>query len=71
MATISVPISTAMAEFIANQIKIGNSSNKAEVVRKAIVLFREHEAIKEVLEAQKEPTLKEDLKVLAKKLKND
>ncbi|MDP3962574.1 MAG: hypothetical protein Q8Q03_01790 [bacterium] len=71
MPTISVPIPPSMAEFIENQIKMGKASNKAEVIRKAIAMFRENEAIEEVLRAQKEPSLKGDLRELAKKIKND
>ncbi len=69
MTTISVPIPAHMEEFIQNQIKSGNASNKAEVFRRAITLLAEQEAIREVLDAMKEPTLKGDLRVLAKQLR--
>ena len=69
MTTLSVPIPAHLEEFINNQIKMGNASNKAEVVRKAIIMYREQEAINDVLAAMKEPNLRGDLKELAKKLK--
>ncbi len=69
MTTISVPIPAHMEEFINNQIKIGHSANKADVVRKAIRLLEEQEAINVVLNAMKEPNLRGDLRELAKKLR--
>ena len=71
MTTISVPIPAHMAEFIDNQIKIGNASNKADVVRRALISYAEKEAIDDVLEAMKEPSLRGDLKELAKKFRNN
>lgn len=69
MTTISVPVPAHMEEFIKNQIKSGHSSSKAEVFRRAITLLAEQEAIREVLDAAKEPTLRGDLRVLAKQLR--
>ncbi len=70
MTTISVPIPAHMAEFIDNQIKIGDASNKADVVRRALISYAEKKAIDDVLEAMKEPSLRGDLRELAKKFKN-
>jgi len=70
MTTISVPIPAHMEEFINRQIKNGNAANKADVVRKALIRMSEEEAVNEVLSAMKEPNLKGDLKVLAKKFRN-
>ncbi len=69
MSTLSVPISAQLEEFIKNQIKSGNATNKADVVRKALMKLREEQAINDVLEAMKEPTLRGDLRELAKKLR--
>jgi Arc/MetJ-type ribon-helix-helix transcriptional regulator len=70
MTTISVPIPGFLEEYIKDQIKSGNASNKADVVRKALIRMREEEAINDVLEAMKEPTLRGDLRELVKKFKN-
>jgi putative addiction module CopG family antidote len=69
MSTLSVPLPPNLDEFVRNQVKNGLAPNKAEVVRKALKLLREEEAINEVLRAEKEPLLRGDLRKLAKKLK--
>ena len=50
-------------------VRKGYGANKADVVRKALVLLAEEEAVLSILKAEQEPTLKGDLKKLAKKLK--
>lgn len=73
MTTLSVPIPSQMEEFIKNQIRSGNASNKADVVRKALRFFAEQEVINDILEAQKElragKILRGDLREVAKKFK--
>ena len=73
MTTLSVPLPSNLEEFINTQVKIGFASNKAEVVRKALVLLAEEEAINAVLQSEKElregKILRGDLKELAKKLR--
>lgn len=69
MSTLSVPLPPHLEEFVKDQVKQGQAANKAEVVRKALKLLREEEAIMAVLKAEKEPTLKGDLRKLAKKFK--
>ena len=69
MSTLSVPLPPHLEEFVSEQVKRGLASNKADVVRKALRLLREEEAIMAVLKAEKEPTLRGDLRKLAKKLK--
>lgn len=69
MSTLSVPLPPHLEEFITDQIKKGLASNKAEVVRKALKLLEEEEAINAVLRAEREPTLRGDLKKLIKKIK--
>lgn len=68
MTTISVPIPPHMEAFIEKHIDEGYATNKADVVRKALTLLAEQRAISDILEAEKEPTLKGDLRELAKKL---
>lgn len=69
MSTLSVPLSSHLEEFINQQVKNGNAANKADVVRKALRLLAEQQAINEILEASMEPNLKGDLRELAKKFK--
>ena len=69
MTTLSVPVPPHLEEFIKKQIKLGKASNKAEVIRRALQLLAEEEAVEAVLKAEAEPTLKGDLRTLAKKLK--
>lgn len=68
MSTLSVPLTPHLEEFIKDQVKSGRASNKADVVRKALKLFSEEEAVNIVLRAQKEPTLKGNIKDLANKI---
>ena len=69
MTTISVPLPSNIEEKLNNLIKSGYGSNKADVVRRAIVSVSEEEAIEVVLKAQREPGLSGDLRELAKKLR--
>lgn len=69
MSTISVPISPKLEESINNLIESGYGSNKADVVRRAIIRLAEEEAVQAVLRAKEEPTLRGDLRELAEKLK--
>ena len=69
MSTISVPISSKLEESINNLIESGYGSNKADVVRRAITRLAEDEAVQVVLRAMEEPTLRGDLRKLAKKIK--
>lgn len=69
MTTISVPITAHIEESINSLIESGYGSNKADVVRKAIIRLAEEEAVSAVLRAQQEPTIHGDLKELAEKFK--
>ena len=68
MTTISVPVSPIQEAFINAQVKKGFAANKAEVVRKALTLLAEEEAVAAVLKAEQEPTLKGNIKDLMKKI---
>ncbi len=68
MSTLSVPVSPKLEELVEMLVKKGYGANKADVVRKALVLLAEEEAVQAVLRAEQEPTLKGDLRKLAKKL---
>ncbi len=73
MTTLSVPVSAHMEEFVNSLVKRGFASNKAEVVRKALILLAEEEAINSVLLGEKELSegkiLRGDLRKIAKRFK--
>jgi Arc/MetJ-type ribon-helix-helix transcriptional regulator len=70
MNTITVPITKPLNDFIEEQVRIGNASSKADLVRRAIQQFKEEEFIRAVLKAEQEISdgkgLRGDLKTLAK-----
>lgn len=68
MSTLSVPLTPQLEEVVNRLVKNGYGANKADVVRKAIKLLNEEEAVKAVLLAQNEPSLKGDLRQLMKKI---
>ena len=68
MTTISVPLPAHLEELVKRLAK-QRGSNKAAIVREALLLLEEEEAIAAVLKAEKELTLHGDLKTLAKKLR--
>lgn len=72
MATLSIPLTHNLEEFVNALVKQGFAPNKAEVVRKALRLLAEEEAIGAVLKAEQEVhrgrILKGDLRKLAGKM---
>ena len=68
MATLSVPLTKDLEEFIDSQVRLGKLENKAAVVRRALRLLAEQEAVAAVLKADQEPSVRGDLDRLAKKL---
>ena len=68
MTTLSVPIPANLEKFINRQIKEGRGANKADVVRRAIIRLSEEEAINAVLNAEREPTLRGNLKKLMEEI---
>ncbi len=66
MSTLSVPLTPELEAFIKQQVKSGKAANKAHVVRYALQRLSEEEAINDVLRAQKEPTIRGDLRDLVK-----
>lgn len=69
MTTISVPLKKGQEEMLDNLIQSGVGDNRASVMRKALDRLAEEEAVRVVLEAQKEPTLRGDLRTLLRKFK--
>jgi len=72
MTTISVPIPSFLEEFIKQMVDSGYASNKADVVRRALIRLREEEAINSLLRAERDAhegrVFSGDLDELAKKL---
>ena len=68
MSTLSVPLSKNLEEIVNSFVKSGYASNKAEVMRKALIFLAEEEAVQAVLRAEKEPILRGNLRELMKKI---
>lgn len=72
MTTLSVPISPKLEEVVGMLIKKGYGVNRADVVRKALKLLAEEEAVSSVLKSEQEvkdgKILRGDLKKIAKKI---
>ena len=70
MTTISIPITTELNQFIEEQVKLGKASSKAELIRRAIIKFKEDDFITSILKAKQEikegKALVGDLDTLAK-----
>jgi len=54
MTTISVPINEKMNDYIDEQVRLGNASSKAELIRRAIIKYKEDQFIKTILQAKQE-----------------
>jgi Arc/MetJ-type ribon-helix-helix transcriptional regulator len=68
MTTLSVPLPAHLEKFVNDMVASGDASNKADVVRRALMHYEEYKAVQAVLQAEKEPILRGDLRELAKKL---
>jgi metal-responsive CopG/Arc/MetJ family transcriptional regulator len=64
MTTLSIPLTPELAQFVEKTIK-ETGQTRAEVVRQALKLYAEEQAVRKVLLAQAEPTLAGDLDTLA------
>ena len=73
MATISIPITSDLNEYIDEQVKLGKASSKAELIRRAIIKYKEDEFVNTILQAEQEvkegKVLRGDLDKLAKGFK--
>lgn len=65
MTTISVPLPEEFLRQIEMLIARGLAANKADAIRKAVQKYLEDQAVEDVLQARKEPTLEGDLDELA------
>ena len=69
MTTISVPLRKDNEEKLDELVRSGVGSSRADVMRKALERLAEDEAVEAVLRAEKEISLRGDLRTLAKKLR--
>ena len=60
MATLSIPLDADMTKFVEDTTK-DTGLSKADVVRQAIKLYAEDQAVRKILAAQAEPTLSGNL----------
>ncbi|MEK7069829.1 MAG: hypothetical protein AAB924_00045 [Patescibacteria group bacterium] len=72
MSTLSVPLNKNLEEIVNSFVKSGYASNKAEVMRKALIFLAEEEAVQDVLRAEKElaegKILRGDLRKIAARM---
>ncbi|MBY0110993.1 ribbon-helix-helix domain-containing protein [Patescibacteria group bacterium] len=68
MATVSVPLPAKLEKRLDDLVASGVGSNRSDVMRRALEKFAEEEAIRVVLGAEREPTLRGDLRKILKEL---
>ena len=70
MANISIPIKEDLNNYIEEQVRLGNASSKADLIRRALIRYKEDEFVNTVIRAEREieegKALKGDLDALAK-----
>ena len=69
MTTISVPLPANLLKALEDFIRDGGASNKAEVMRRALKIYLDEQLVQEILRASKGPTLRGDLRTLARRLR--
>jgi Arc/MetJ-type ribon-helix-helix transcriptional regulator len=69
MSTLSVPLDDKLLKGIEDLVSDGVAPNKAALVRKALDKYIEDQIVERILRAEKEPTLRGNLRDLAKKFK--
>lgn len=67
MTTLSVPLTPELAKFVDEATK-STGLTKTDIMRQALTMYAEEQAVRKVLLAASEPTLKGDLKNLMIKL---
>ena len=67
MTTLSVPLTPELAKFVEEATK-SSGLNKADIMRQALTLYAEEQAVRKILLAASEPTLKGDLRELMSKI---
>lgn len=54
MTTVSIPLTNELNEYVEEQVRLGNAASKAELIRRALVRFKEEEFIATIRRAQQE-----------------
>ncbi len=54
MTTISIPINDGLNNFIDEQVRLGNASSKAELIRRIIIKYKEEVFMKSLQEAEED-----------------
>ena len=67
MTTLSVPLTPELAKFVEEATK-SSGLTKSDIMRQALTLYAEEQAVRKVLLAQSEPSLEGDLRELVKKI---
>ncbi len=67
MTTLSVPLTPELAKFIEETTK-NTGQTKADIMRQALTLYAEEQAVRKVLIAASEPSLEGDLNDLMRQL---
>ena len=67
MTTISVPLNSEQAKFI-EEVTKSSGLSKSDIMRQALTMYAEEQAVRKVLLAESEPTLSGDLRDLMKQL---
>jgi Arc/MetJ-type ribon-helix-helix transcriptional regulator len=68
MTTLSVPLTPELAKFVEEATK-SSGLTKSDIMRQALTLYAEEQAVRKVLLAQSEPSLEGDLRDLMKKIR--
>ena len=68
MTTLSVPLTPELAKFVEEAVK-SSGLTKSDIMRQALTLYAEEQAVRKVILAQNEPSLDGDLRELMKKIK--
>ena len=67
MTTLSVPLTPELAKFVEEATK-SSGLTKSDIMRQALTFYAEEQAVRKVLLASMEPTLKGDLRKLTSQL---
>lgn len=67
MTTLSIPLSPELAQFVNKTMK-ETGLTRSDIVRQALTLYAEEQAVRKVLLAQAEPTLTGELDTLLKQI---
>ncbi|MCA9357331.1 ribbon-helix-helix protein, CopG family [Candidatus Nomurabacteria bacterium] len=67
MTTLSVPLTPELAKFVEEATK-SSGLTKSDIMRQALTFYAEEQAVRKILLASNEPSLKGDLRELMNKI---